>query len=217
MANEELAALIQTGERERVIELWEQVYRFTQRQARRWALALEGRCGVTLEDLQQCAFLALLDAVDGFDPGRGMSFMGWYALHLKAAFTEATGQRTQKARRDPMQGALSLDAPLTDSAGDPFTIADTIPDAAAEAAILDVDERDRRKALHAALCNALQRLTEDQQEVIRCRYYRDLTMDQTGRPLGMTKSAAQQTEQKALRVLRHPANSLELRALWAKA
>lgn len=97
MSNEELVALIQAGERDRLVELWEQVRRFAWKQSRRWLLALDGRGGVTHEDLQQCAFLALMAAADSFDPGRGRSFIGWYALHLKTAFSEACCIRTAPA------------------------------------------------------------------------------------------------------------------------
>lgn len=116
MSNEELATIIQAGERAQVLTLWEQVRRFAYRQSRRWYLALGSRAGMELEDFQQAAFLALLDALEGWDAGAG-SFLTWYGLRLKSAFAEATGQRTQKTKRDPLQAAISLDAPLTDTEG----------------------------------------------------------------------------------------------------
>ena len=47
MTNEELAALIQAGERERIPELWAQVEKYVWKQANRRALSLEGYGGVT--------------------------------------------------------------------------------------------------------------------------------------------------------------------------
>ena len=91
MSNEELALQIRAGKRDRLMELWAQVRRFALQQARRWAYL--GRGGVTLEDLEQSAFLALLDALEGWRAEAG-HFLTWYGLRLKAAFTEATGQRT---------------------------------------------------------------------------------------------------------------------------
>ena len=60
-SNEELARLIQSGQRDRLLELWAQVRRFAMWRARRWARL--GR-GVTVDDLEQEAFIALLDALE---------------------------------------------------------------------------------------------------------------------------------------------------------
>ena len=111
MTNEELAAVIRAGKRDRLMELWAQVRRFALQQARRWAYL--GRGGVTLEDLEQSAFLAFLDALEGWRAEAGQ-FLTWYGLRLKAAFTAATGQRTQRDRLDPLDRALSLEAPVGD-------------------------------------------------------------------------------------------------------
>lgn len=51
MGNEELVALIQDGERDRLSELWEQVERFVALQARRRVLFSGGLGGVEVDDL----------------------------------------------------------------------------------------------------------------------------------------------------------------------
>lgn len=178
MTNEELAAAIQAGETDLLLDLWEAVNRFAWQQAQRWVRAWGGRGGITHEDLMQCAFLALLDALNGWKADGG-SFLGWYALRLKAAFTAAYGLRIERDRRDPLQSAASLDMPLTDDTGDPFTLADTIPDPAAGAALEEVEERDRLDRLHAALEAALADLPEQLQEAVRARYYRGQRMNNT--------------------------------------
>lgn len=66
MNNEELAMAIKTGERDKLLPLWDQVRRFAYQQARRWAAA--GRGGITVEDLEQESFLALLDALERWRP-----------------------------------------------------------------------------------------------------------------------------------------------------
>ena len=73
MTNEELAVEVQAG-RAGYGGLWEQVRRFIGRQAFRWLTLYSGLCagaGVELDDLMQCGFLALQDAVKAFDPARG--------------------------------------------------------------------------------------------------------------------------------------------------
>lgn len=96
MTNEELARRIQQGERDRLMELWAQVRRFALQQARRWAYL--GRGGATTEDLEQAAFLALLDALGGWKEEEGQ-FLTWYGLRLKSAFTAATGSTEQEVRK----------------------------------------------------------------------------------------------------------------------
>lgn len=197
MSNEELAAAIQAGDIGHLLQLWEQVRRFAVKQAGRWCRALGDRAGVTQEDLTQCAFLALLDAPSGYNP-EGGSFIGWYAMSLKSAFTAACGVRTQRDRQDPMRSALSMDAPLTDTEGDPFTLADVTEDPSAEAAIQSVEERDRIQRLHDALEAAIETLPGDQQTAIREKYYCGGTADT-------------RTVNTALRALRQPRISWKLR------
>ena len=70
MTNEELALQIRAGERGRITELWARVRRFALWRARRWAAF--GR-GVTVDDLEQEAFIALLDALERWREADGPS------------------------------------------------------------------------------------------------------------------------------------------------
>ena len=138
MTNEELATLIQSGERDKVLELWQQVRRFALKQANRWARI--GRGGVTVADMEQVAFLALLDALERWRPDRG-TLLHLYALRLKDSFYAVTGQRTQRDRLDPLDIAEGLEEPLRDDP-DAGTLADVIPDPSAERAVEGVAECD---------------------------------------------------------------------------
>ena len=155
-----------------------------------------------MQDLEQEAFLALLEALEGWDEKAG-PFLPWYSLRLKVAFTAATAQRTQRDRKDPLQDCLSLDAPLTDQEGDPFTLEDTIPDQRAEDDLNTVEEWDRQ----AAIRRVLDSLQAEQRRVILLRYYHDMTREQTAQRLHLTRTRVNTIEQKALRILRHPVNS----------
>lgn len=195
MSNEELAEKVQAGEREKLLLLWAQVQRFAYHQARRWAAA--GRGGTTEEDLEQEAFLALLDALGRWRPDAG-PFLPMYALRIKAAFTAATGQRTQRDRLDPLQGCISLDAPLTDSEGDPLYLGDVIPDQRAEEELESVGERDAAALRNEAIRQALDTLPADQRRVIVLKYWH-------------CQQVENKTHQAALRALRRPAVSRGLR------
>ena len=202
MTNEELARRIQQGERDLILRLWEQVRRYAHDRAYKWFRATNGRGGQTVQDLEQEAFLALLEALEGWSEEAG-PFLPWYSLRLKAAFTAATAQRTQRDRKDPLQDCLSLDAPLTDREGNPFTLEDTIPDQRAEDDLNTVEERDQK----AAIRRVLDSLQVEQRRVILLRYYHDMTREQTAQRLHLTRTRAAAIEAKALRLLRHPVNS----------
>ena len=202
MINEELARRIQQGERDLILQLWAQVRRYAHDRAYKWYRATGGRGGVTLDDLEQESIVALLEALEGWDEKAG-KFLTWYDLRLKAAFTAATAQRTQRDRKDPLQDCLSLDAPLTDREGGPFTLEDTIPDQRAEEDLETVEEREKQ----AAIRRVLDSLQTEQRQVILLRYFYGLTREQTAQRLHLTRTRAAAIEAKALRLLRHPVNS----------
>lgn len=189
-SNEKLAVSIQAGDRGKLLELWAGVERYAWKKAAAWP-----RAGLEVEDLMQSAFLALLEAVSSFSPDKGAQFLTWYTFRLKTAFAEATGWRTERQRRDPLRAAVSLDAPLTDDEGD-MTLADTIPDPAAEAVI-------EESALRLTVQGILEELPEDQQAALYRRYWMNLPLDEAGR----------KAHDAALRALRHPSRSKALRHL----
>ena len=144
----EIAAAVREGHADMLV-LWAAVRRFVHDRAFRWCRALEGRGGCTVDDLMQCAFLALLAALEDWDPSAG-SFLTWYGFFLQGAFTEAAGQRTKRERQDPLQWAVSLDMPLVDSEGDALLLEDVVEDPAAEEEFCVVEELDRRGMLEGA-------------------------------------------------------------------
>ena len=205
MEASKIAAAVQAGQADR-LELWEAVRRFAYDRAYRWCRAMEGRGGMVLEDYIQVAFLALLEALESWDPAAG-AFLTWYGLKLKGAFTEAVGMRTQRDKRDPIHHALSLDAPLTDSeSGEDFTLADVLEDPYAAAGVEAVAELDYQRRRTQALATALDGLTEDQRRAVVLRHCNGLTLDQTAARMGTTRATARAAEQKGLRLLRHPKN-----------
>ena len=193
MDTNQIAAAVKGGQAD-VLTLWAAVRRFAYRQGNRWHLALGSLAGMEPEDFQQAAFLALLDALEGWEPGAG-AFLTWYGLQLKAAFAAATGRRTSK--RDPLQSCASLETPIAE--GDALTLGDVLPDPAAEQAIADIAERDRRQRLRRALYLALQTLPEAQRRAVVGRYLYGRKTDARACSAG-------------LRALRHPRISRELSA-----
>lgn len=201
MTNEDLAKAIQAGERDKLLVLWEQIQRFAWQQAKRWA----GIGGMDSQDYLQTAFLTLLEALNGWDGSRG-TFLSWYSIRLKGTFTEAAGLRTQRDRRDPLRGYLSLDAPLIDDEGDPLHLSDLIPDPAAERQIDAVADQDFMAKRKAAVRLAVSQLSQQERRVLYSRYWRGSTVEQTAQALKIPKKTAYMIEKKAMRQLRHPSN-----------
>ena len=113
MTNEELVALIQAGERDRLPELWEQVERFVALQANRLLHAMGDRAaahGLEYNDLYNSGYIALVAAADSYKPEADMQFIGWFAFYLKTAFAEAGGWRGRK--QNPLNNSTSMDKPV---------------------------------------------------------------------------------------------------------
>ncbi len=131
MNNEELALSIQAGDAAQCGPLWEQVKGIVIARARGYAAAygdLCAACGVTAEDLEQSGFLAMLDAAEDYDPGRGCKFNTLLSWKLKLQFRAALDGGRRRRARDPLNDCQSLDAPAPgrEEAGE--TVGDLLPD-----------------------------------------------------------------------------------------
>ncbi len=181
-----IAVSVQSGDGE-VLALWGMCRRYAMQQATRWLRAFEGSGGVELDDLEQSAFIGLLKAVQTWKPESG-AFSTWYTIQLRAVFVEAYGMRTKRTREDPLNKFhLSLDTPLDENEDGSFTIADVLPHEAAEEAFEDIEQRDFRQAVQAALAQ----LTDAQRDAIISEFW-----------LGQKPDAKARRE--AIRALRHP-------------
>lgn len=215
MSNEELVAEIQAGALERMSELWEQVEGLVKWKAKRIMTALELRgnmCGVDFEDLVQCGYPAMVAAVGSYSPESG-SFSRWLMYHLQTAFAEATGYRTKRERNDPLNDAFSLDKPLGDEE-DGGLFGDLIPDQRAATTLEAIEERRYREQLHEALDSALNTLPERCGDVLRLRYYENMTLDETGQALGINVGQARRMEREGTRKLRAPKVADTLRPFY---
>lgn len=79
MDNEQLVARIRAGENEaeNMLQLWKQNKGFIAMIARRYST------GAEMEDLEQEGYIALCEAVQHYDPDRGMSFISYAAFWIK--------------------------------------------------------------------------------------------------------------------------------------
>lgn len=198
MSNEEIVTLVQGGDRERMLELWEQTERFVARQANRRIVLLNGLGGVEFGDLYQSGFLALAAAVDTFDPSAGRSFVSWLADYLKTAFATAAGFRSIKQRHDPLHRSASLDVPAGDD-DDNSTLGELIADPSAAEGFKDAERRIYLGQLQTAVEDALAQLPSDQRAAVREKFWDGRAVDS-------------KLLNDALRTLRHPRISRALQA-----
>ena len=212
MSNEELVAAIQAGE-DRMNELWEQMAGLVKWKAKRIMTALEacGSHGVELEDLCQSGYPALVEAVDTYHPAAGGAFSTWFMYHLKKAFAETTGYRTQKGRKEPLNNFISLDTPLSDDV-DSNDLMDVIADPAGLQWRESLEESVWRKQLQEAVESALSDVPEQYREILRLRYWEDMTLEEIGDLRSISKERVRQMENKGIRILRRPETASRLYA-----
>lgn len=204
MTNEELAMKIQNGEAEHMPQLWDQVKRLVYKMAHRWVFRFDGAKGVTANDLINSGYIAFIDAVNTFQPVG--AFTTWLTMYLKNAFLDAYGLRAYK--NDPLHSAVSLDAPV--QIDDDLTLGDCVADPYGEAALLAQEDKLFQVQLHEALEDAMSTLPEIQSEVLRLRYYENLSLVEIAQRNGIYPQTVKQRESKALRTIRRSPKAQQL-------
>ena len=202
MTNEELVALIQAGERDRVMDLWHQVKRLVMKKAYRMYRIAQWR-GVTMDDLMQAGFLAMLSAIQYYDGDCAFSTV--LCNRMKTEFANATGYLTKTAREDPFWEATTLDAPVSDEDPEGATLGDFITDPEAMQALPDSEQGQLRDALEREMA----RLTEEQQTVIRLQYWYGYDLAQIAHITGKPLKEVQKIDGLAMRRLRRNYKALK--------
>jgi RNA polymerase sigma factor (sigma-70 family) len=195
LTNEELAVMIRQGRTDLYAELWEHVRRFVEKQARRRCTLTDGLGGVTVDDLMQSGFLALVEAVEYFDPGGGASFIGVLDMRLKSAFSEAGGYRTTK--RDPLViGCKSLSEPVKDDEPEGDTLLDLLKDP--EDQYESAEEGIYLGQLRRVLDSSVADLPIHLNEILYRRYVRGDSLREISEEIGVSLERVRQMEKQAL-------------------
>lgn len=157
----------------------------------RYYWAVEQRNDIDLEDLQQAAFLGILQAREAYDPDKATfeTYAGFYARNEIRALL---GIRHGKI--PPF--LASLDEPLNDDTED------TLLDMVADESIPDPDDALIAEDLRHTVRAAVNRLQEDQREVISLRFFDGLTYQETASQMHIPQMKAKQIYNNAQRNLR---------------
>lgn len=196
--NEQLALAYQEGARQVIAQLWEQTKAVIYSWCYRYYERHRGRCtacGVELADLQQEGFLALLDAVQAFEPEREYKFTSWLKFPLKNRCNALLGMRGNNAPR-ALNECVSLDKPIGENEDTPLL--DMVADPNAGEDFESAEDREYTRQLHEALAEAMGTLQEKHRDILNWRFFDGLTLQQCGERLCCSPEYARQLSQQAL-------------------
>ena len=196
-------AKIQFGATELTGELWEQIKGLVAWKAKQIMTALSMRgnpCGVELDDLLQSGYIALNAAVKTYKPESG-AFSVWLMFYLQNEFATVTGYRTKTEQSEPLNNALSLDmSPNGETDG--LTLGDCIEDSGSAIELEQTEEELWREQLSEALAAGLAGIPQQQADILRLRYFDELTLQDASCKLGISRDKVSQEEHRGLRALR---------------
>ncbi|MGN0599219.1 MAG: sigma-70 family RNA polymerase sigma factor [Oscillospiraceae bacterium] len=196
MTNEQLAEFIKAGGNDELTPiLWERVRKLLYAIANKYYSAHSSkceRCGVTVSDLKQAAYAAYLGAVRAYDGNKGYQFTSYLDLQFKSAVRPLFG-------KDLLNVSDSLNAPVMADNESDTEVIELVAD---ETSLADF-ERIYKNSTAEILCRAVDRLPEELKSVILCRYYKELTFEQTAHKLGITHREAVNREKRAIKQLRY--------------
>jgi RNA polymerase sigma factor for flagellar operon FliA len=146
------------------------------------------------DDLASAAFLGLIDAVDRFEPGRGVPFEAYASLRIRGAIIDELRRIDERGRSvaaAALPRAISLDGLAEDDWKQFLASEDD-----------GVDEKFEHEDLCGRVQGALRGLPPRQREVL-ARYYADaLTLREAGQRMGISEARACQLHGRAISNLR---------------
>lgn len=212
--NAALAALAAAGNSFALGQLWEINKGLLHRWFWQWYdrnKAVADEHGITLEDFDQEGFFAVQAAAKAYDSEKGSfaTLLGYYVQaqinkavcgeHSRLVTTEDGKQVRLSA--NPLNACTSLDVPVGED-GSGTVLADLQEDPAASQAFQTAEDELYTDELHAALEEALNKLTPKQSDIIRRHYFGGKSFAEIAREDRTTLSAAHNREVNAFIALR---------------
>ena len=167
--------------------------------------------GLTLEDFDQEGFFAVQAAAKAYDPEKG-SFATLLGYYVQAQINKAVcGEHSRlvtvengkqvKLSANPLNDCTSLDVPVGED-GSGAVLADLQEDPAAAHEFQQAENEIYNEELHAALEEALNKLTPRQADIIRRHYFGGKSFAEIAREDGTTLNTARNHEVNAFIALR---------------
>lgn len=136
---------------------------------------------VSVEDLVQSGFFALVQAAQSYDPAKGKTWAAWAAWHIMGEFRRILGIDHGQFIR-PDTGAKALDRPLRNARNKGTTLMDKLVDDSlpeADAALIDAE-------LRKCVRTAVARLPEGQRQAMELCGLRQLSAREAAVRIGMS-------------------------------
>ena len=206
MTNEQLAIFIQQDNSELIPILWERVKnlcflicgKYFAKYAERFST-----CGVELCDLRQECYSAFLLAVKSYKADSELQFTSFLEYPIRNTAAELLGIRnTDHTNRKPLDNAVSLDKPIEAADNDNMTLADVIPDTESAEPFERVLQEVADDHARAVLCEALEKLTEQERDVIVMIFFEGKTAQAIAAERGVSCERISQIKRKAIKKLR---------------
>ena len=198
--NEELAMMIQDGDKTRIPELWERVRGIYLKKAFRYYGShkpLCDRCGVTIEDIQQQSFFAFLRSIEQYEPECELAFTSYIDYPFRTEMQELTRTRSSGQRQDCLNRCSSLDTPIETDDGTADTIGDFVPD---PDALYFVELLDAQ-SVATMIRNEVKQLPEVECAIITGVFFDGQTLGQIADALGITFQRVSQLKKRGLVLL----------------
>ena len=198
--NEELAMMIQDGDKTRIPELWERVRGIYLKKAFRYYGShkpLCDRCGVTIEDIQQQSFFAFLHSIEQYEPECELAFTSYIDYPFRTEMQELTRTRSSGQRQDCLNRCSSLDTPIETDDGTADTIGDFVPDPDALYFVELLDAQSVAEMIR----NEVKQLPEVECAIITGVFFDGQTLGQIADALGITFQRVSQLKKRGLVML----------------
>lgn len=199
MSNEELVVIIKNGDVSAIPQLWGQVEKLIYFLCNKLYLRYNEpltRAGVEVDDLTQEGYFAFLDAVQGFDESKGYKFSAYLNYPLLNRIRSLIGGKAQA----PLNIADSLERPI----GEDLNLADMVADPTNS--FLPIEDKLYWERVQQDLDRSIALLDEMQQEVIRGKYYKNMSTKDLSQKHNKTYEYMRGVEYAAFRKLRHDKN-----------
>lgn len=214
MTNEALCLAIKQGEIQYINDLWSGIYKLIYRRANSFYNKCSAACirsGVTVDDLVQEGYFAMLYAIKAYDKNKEYMFTTYLNYPLQTRFVSLIGYRTSRTQNEPLNRSASLDKPIGE-AEDDGTLSDIVEDKNAIEPFNRVEDNEYLERLKEDITVVLDRLTEQERDTIIKRYFDNMSYKQICDCTSINSlSYVREILNKALRKMRNPATGRELK------
>lgn len=193
MENEQLVTLIQSGHRDLLPVLWERTQRLIKMLIVRYAKSKVLPNSMDIDDLLQCGYFALLQAVRAYKADGNYRFVTYLSYSVLNAVQDELGINRKHYKE------TSLNTPIEDKDGGVIEMLDLLEDSTAE---YDVIEPVELTDTQRTVIEALERLPPVQREVISKHYLKGLTLNQISAEKHCTIENIRQYIQQGFKTLR---------------